>query len=46
VEVSLDEVIIEGIKVPRPPYVAHSEWINFWQAVAVMNEDEYGFGEN
>jgi hypothetical protein len=33
IEVSHDSVTIEGVKVPRPNWLAASIWIRYWEGV-------------
>jgi hypothetical protein len=30
IDVSADHVVILGIRIPRPPGIAPSQWIEFW----------------
>ena len=39
IDVNMDSVEIEGVKVPCPKHIASSEWTEFWERVKEM-EDE------
>lgn len=30
IEVSKDHVVVMGIRIPRPPAIAPSQWLDFW----------------
>jgi hypothetical protein len=40
IEVNHDRVIVEGVCVPRPNWVAASVWIHYWEAVKKGSFDE------
>jgi hypothetical protein len=51
--INSDEVVIEGVVVPRPKNMARSSWIAFWErAVETDREearrfrDEYNYGSH
>ena len=38
---SIHDVVIEGVRIPRPARIAPSQWLRFWERVLPKPKVEY-----